>query len=53
MAAAEDWAHSRGYVEMASDCVVDNAVSFVAHSSLGYREVERLIHFHKPLTGTA
>jgi aminoglycoside 6'-N-acetyltransferase I len=53
VAAAEDWARSRGYAEMASDCVIDNAVSFTAHSSLGYREVERLIHFHKPLTGTA
>jgi hypothetical protein len=26
-------------------------VSFLAHSSLGYREVERLIHFRKSLAG--
>ena len=51
VAAAEDWARARGFAEMASDCLVENAVSFAAHSSLGYREVERLIHFHKPLVG--
>jgi aminoglycoside 6'-N-acetyltransferase I len=53
VAAAEAWARSRGYTEMGSDCVVDNAVSLAAHRSLGYREVDRLIHFCKPLTGTA
>ena len=41
VAAAEEWARSRGYAEIASDCLVENAVSFMAHSSLGYREVER------------
>jgi aminoglycoside 6'-N-acetyltransferase I len=51
VAAAEDWARARGYAEMASDCLVENTISFTAHSSLGYREVERLIHFRKPLTG--
>jgi hypothetical protein len=36
---------------MASDCLVENTVSFLAHSSLGYCEVERLVHFRKPLAG--
>ena len=49
MAAAEDWARARGYAEMASDCEVENLVSCRAHSALGYREVERLVHFRKPL----
>jgi aminoglycoside 6'-N-acetyltransferase I len=53
VAAAEDWARARGYSEMASDCLVENAISHAAHSSLGYREVERLIHFRKPLVGDA
>jgi aminoglycoside 6'-N-acetyltransferase I len=47
--ASENWARSRGYTEMASDCLIENTVSFLAHSSLGYREVERLVHFRKPL----
>jgi aminoglycoside 6'-N-acetyltransferase I len=47
--AAEDWARGRGYAEMASDCVIENVVSFRAHTALGYREVERLVHFRKPL----
>jgi aminoglycoside 6'-N-acetyltransferase I len=51
VAAAEDWARACGYAEMASDCLLENAVSFRAHSSLGYREVERLIHFRKSLAG--
>ena len=51
VSAAEDWARARGYTEMASDCLVENSVSFMAHSSLGYREVERLVHFRKSLAG--
>jgi aminoglycoside 6'-N-acetyltransferase I len=51
VAAAEDWARARGCAEMASDCLIENTISFAAHSSLGYREVERLIHFRKPLAG--
>ena len=47
--AAEAWASSLGCKEMASDCLVDNEVSRLAHSSLGYQEVLRLIHFKKQL----
>jgi aminoglycoside 6'-N-acetyltransferase I len=49
--AAEDWARSRGYREIASDCLLDNAVSLEAHTALGYQETERLIHFRKSLVG--
>lgn len=47
--AAEAWARERGLTEMASDCLIDNTVSEQAHLSLGYQEVERLIHFKKSL----
>jgi aminoglycoside 6'-N-acetyltransferase I len=47
--AAEDWARSCGYSEIASDCLLENEVSLKAHTSLGYQETERLIHFRKSL----
>jgi aminoglycoside 6'-N-acetyltransferase I len=47
--AAETWAKSKGCSEMASDCDLHNEVSLHAHTALGYEEVERLIHFRKPL----
>jgi aminoglycoside 6'-N-acetyltransferase I len=49
VAAAEDWARSCGYTEIASDCLLENDVSRQAHAELGYVEVERLIHFRKDL----
>jgi aminoglycoside 6'-N-acetyltransferase I len=49
VAAAEDWARGRGYAEMASDCEIENVISFRAHTALGYRETIRLVHFRKPL----
>jgi len=47
--AAEAWARSCGYAEIASDCHLDNDVSFMAHTAIGYKAVERLIHFRKSL----
>ncbi len=47
--AAEDWARSQGLKEMGSDTWLDNEGSIRAHLALGYQEVERLIHFAKPL----
>jgi aminoglycoside 6'-N-acetyltransferase I len=46
---AERWARSKGCTEMASDCDMDNETSLAAHLGLGYREVNRLIHFMKGL----
>ncbi|MHB8778501.1 MAG: GNAT family N-acetyltransferase, partial [Anaerolineales bacterium] len=46
---AEDWARERGCTEMASDTWLDNEASIRAHLKLGYLEVERLVHFVKPL----
>lgn len=48
--AAEEWARSAGYTEMASDALLDNTVSHRAHERSGYDEVERLVAFRKSLT---
>jgi aminoglycoside 6'-N-acetyltransferase I len=47
--AAEDWARSLGCAEMASDTPIANAVSQRVHQALGYTEVDRCVHFRKPL----
>lgn len=47
--AAEDWARSQGYREMASDALLDNHISHAAHRAAGYEEVERIVQFRKPL----
>jgi len=49
LAAAEDWARSRGYREMASDTQLHNDVSRQAHERSGYAEVDRVIQFRKAL----
>lgn len=47
--AAEAWAIVQGCREMASDCVIGNEISLLAHLALGYTEAERLIHLKKSL----
>ena len=47
--AAEEWARGRGYREMASDALLDNAVSHEAHKRSGYAEVDRVVQFRKSL----
>lgn len=47
--AGEAWARARGYVEIGSDVLIDNAVSVAAHTALGYREIERVACFAKRL----
>jgi aminoglycoside 6'-N-acetyltransferase I len=47
--AAEQWAVAQGCTEMASDCELDNEVSFRAHLALGYEEADRVIQFRKTL----
>lgn len=49
MAAAEEWSRGHGYRELASDALLENRASHRAHRSAGFREVERSIHFRKPL----
>lgn len=47
--AAEDWARAQGCKEMASDALIDNHVSLVAHEALGFEVVERAYLFRKAL----
>jgi molybdopterin synthase catalytic subunit len=47
--AAEDWARSRGCVEMGSDCLVENEISLRAHQSMGYEQVDRSVNFRKSI----
>ncbi len=50
VAAAEDWARSRGCTEMASDTELANRVSETAHLRLGYQVAARVTAFRKRLT---
>jgi aminoglycoside 6'-N-acetyltransferase I len=47
--AVEEWARANGLSELASGALIDNAGSIAAHQSLGFREVERQVHFAKRL----
>ena len=49
VAAAEQWARSRGCTEMGSDAEISNTLSHRAHAALGYEEVERLVAFARRL----
>jgi aminoglycoside 6'-N-acetyltransferase I len=48
-AAGADWARARGRREIASDALIDNAVSIAAHGALGFHEVERIVCFRRDL----
>ena len=47
LAVVEDWARAGGFKEMASDALLDNAVSHQWHGSQGFEEVERIVVFRK------
>lgn len=47
--ASEAWARQRGCSEMASDAEVENSISWLAHTRLGYQKVERSVSFYKRL----
>jgi len=49
VAAAEQWAKSKGATEMASDAEIGNEPSLSAHLRLGYEETSRLVHLKKDL----
>jgi aminoglycoside 6'-N-acetyltransferase I len=49
--AGERWARARGYRELASDALLDNLASQLAHRALGFEEVERAIQYRKALGG--
>lgn len=47
--ACELWAKSKGCKEVACDVRVGNKASIAAHEKLGFVEIDRLVHFMKPL----
>jgi aminoglycoside 6'-N-acetyltransferase I len=49
MRAAEEWARTQGCLEMASDALIDNDESQLAHEALGFEVVDRCVHFRKSL----
>jgi aminoglycoside 6'-N-acetyltransferase I len=49
MRTAEDWARSRGCIEMASDALIDNHDGQQAHEALGFEVVDRCVHYKKNL----
>lgn len=42
---AKIWSIERGCREMASDCLLNNVDSLAFHTSIGFKEAERIIHF--------
>jgi aminoglycoside 6'-N-acetyltransferase I len=49
MGAAETWARAHGFSELGSDTLLGNESSQGAHRKLGFEEIERTVHFRKPL----
>jgi len=49
VAAAEEWARSHGYTELASNADLENHGSHRAHAAAGFEEVERTVHYRKAL----
>jgi aminoglycoside 6'-N-acetyltransferase I len=47
--AVEAWARAQGYTELASDALLGNIVSQHAHEALGFRAVDRVVQYRKPL----
>jgi aminoglycoside 6'-N-acetyltransferase I len=49
IAAAEAWGRAQGCTELASDTWIDHEVSQRAHEALGFRVVDRCVHYRKTL----
>jgi aminoglycoside 6'-N-acetyltransferase I len=49
MTSAEKWAREHGFTELASDTEPSNDGSIAAHAHCGFREVDRLVKFCRPL----
>jgi aminoglycoside 6'-N-acetyltransferase I len=50
VAAAAEWAQSRGCREFGSDALLENEVSHAVHRRLGFQESERVVFFRKELS---
>ena len=44
-----EWGKMKGCVEIASDALLDNDLSYTAHTSLGFEEVDRCINFRRSI----
>ena len=49
VSAGRDWARERGCTEFASDCALDNDVSYAFHRAAGFEEADRVICFRQSL----
>src|SRR5262249_50189661 len=49
ISAAERWSRAQGCGELASDALIDNAVSQATHEALGFEVVDRCVHYRKPI----
>lgn len=49
IAAAEQWARSLGYSELASDAAINDQRSIKAHVALGFQETDRCVCFLKKI----
>ena len=49
VAAAERWAADRGAAELASDTALDNRASQEAHAALGFKAIDRAVHYRKSI----
>ena len=49
MRAAEEWARTHGFTELASDSELDDDAAQRAHARCGFEEVDRLVKFRKKL----
>jgi aminoglycoside 6'-N-acetyltransferase I len=47
--AAEERARAEGHFELASDAELENTDGIAAHRALGFKEVERVVCFRKPI----
>lgn len=49
---AEQWALEQRCVELASDALIENTASYEFHTKIGFREVERVVFFIKPVVAS-
>jgi len=47
--AVERWGSRAGCTEFASDALVENEEGHAVHEALGFREIERVVYFLKPI----
>ena len=43
------WAKENGCTEFGSDCLITNEESYAFHMALGFKEIERTVHFAKKI----